>query len=170
VAAISTIVAAVGVGIAAAGTGAQMYASAQQAKAQKKSIAIQQKAEELREKQMNLDSMRKKREQIRQAQVAQAQALSTATNQGAQASSGLEGAMGQISGQSGVNVLGINQNQELGAAMFQNNRDLLASRGREADAGTLGIAAQGLSSLGGAMVKNSGTIGKIGEYYGWGKA
>jgi hypothetical protein len=44
-----------------------------------------------------------------------------ATGAGAQFGSGLQGAYGQISGQSGVNLLGIRQNLELGRNIFDIN-------------------------------------------------
>ena len=53
------------------------------------------KAEKLRERQMRLEAMRKKRELIREGQVARAEALSNATAQGAASSTGLFGGYGQ---------------------------------------------------------------------------
>lgn len=165
----STIIAAIGIAASVAGTAIAFKSSQQQAKAQKQMIAAQQRAEQQRELQMNLDATRKKREVIRQAQVARANALSTGAAQGAGESSSLEGAFGGISGQSGVNMLGISQNQEIGGKIFAANRDVGAAQGKMADAQSFGAMGSGLSSLGGALVKNSDTIGKIGTYFGGGK-
>lgn len=73
---------------------------------------------ELRRKQMNLDANRRKRDIIRQSQIATANAEAAASNSGALRSSGVEGARASISGQSGVNFLGVSQNQEIGNIMF----------------------------------------------------
>lgn len=73
---------------------------------------------ELRRQQMNLDANRRKRDIIRQSQVATANAEAAAANSGALNSSGIEGARGSISGQAGVNFLGVSQNQEIGNKMF----------------------------------------------------
>jgi len=168
--ALSTIIAGIGVGISAAATAGQFHASAQQAGAQKQAIAAQQEAERQRQIAMNLDAARKQREISRQAQVARAQALATTTSQGASQGSGLEGAYGAISGQSGVNQTGVTKNLEIGNNIFAANAAVGAARSAEADAGAEASLFGGISSLGGSLVKNSGTLGKIGEYAGLGKA
>jgi len=73
----------------------------------------------LRQRQMNLDATRRKRDIIRQAQVATANAEAMASSSGALTSSGIEGARAGISGQEGVNYLGVSQNQEIGNKMFK---------------------------------------------------
>lgn len=168
--AISSIIAGIGLAVSAIGTAGGLYASQQQAQGQKKALAAQAEAERQRQIAMNLDAQRKKREIARQAQVARAQALATTTSQGASQGSGLEGAYGAISGQTGVNQLGVSQNQQIGNNIFAANRALGAANGDIADAQSMGHMFEGLSSLGNGLVKNSGQIGKIGEYYGLGKA
>jgi hypothetical protein len=81
----------------------------------------------LRQQQMNLDAQRRKRDIIRSAQVAAANAEAAANASGAGVSSGVEGARASISGQAGVNILGVSQNQEIGNQMFalDNQRALL---------------------------------------------
>lgn len=162
--AVSSIIAAVGVAAGIAGTATSYVSQREAASAQKKVIAAQNVAEATRKQQMDLDATRKKREIIRQAQVARAAAISTANAQGAGDTSALEGAQGAISGQSGVNLTGVAQNQELGSRIFDANAAVGAGRAQEAAAGSLGAAGSGISSLGGALVKNAGTIAKIG---GW---
>lgn len=167
---LSTIIAAIGVAAAVAGVGATIYASQQQASAQKKAIAAQQQAEAARKRAMELDAQRQRRQQIREAQVKRYQALAIANAQGAQGGSGIEGAYGQISGQSGTNILGINQNEELGGRIFDANAAKGQADMQYASAGGIAGAGAGLSSLGGALVKNSGTIGQIGTYFSGGYA
>jgi len=169
-AAISTIIAGIGVAVSAASAAGGFQASQQQAKAQQRSLALQQEIEQKRRLAMNLDAARKNREISRQAQVARAQALATTTAQGASQGSGLEGAYGAISGQSAVNTKGVNQNQEIGNNIFDANAQIGIASADMASAQSSGAMFQGLGTLGGALVKNSGTIGKIGEYAGLGRA
>jgi len=160
----STIIAAIGVAAGIAGTAVSYAGQQQAASAQKKVLASQQAAEASRQTQMNLDATRKKREILRQAQIARAAAVSTANAQGAGDTSALEGAQGAIAGQSGVNLTGVAQNQELGNNIFAANAQTGAARIQEAGAGALSAAGSGISSLGGALVKYSGTIAKIGAW------
>src|SRR6267154_399541 len=56
--------------------------------------------------QMKLNARRAQTEVIRNAQSARSMALASATGQGAQFGSGLQGGYGQIQGRSGTNLLG----------------------------------------------------------------
>lgn len=149
-AAISSIVAAVGVAAGIAGTVTQMRAA-------KKSEAAQKRAEALREAQMNLESRREKRSVARQAMIARASAVSNAEAQGGMGGSGLEGGLAQITAQAGTVRAASDQNLQLGNGMFAANRDI-------ASANSMAAFGSGISSLGGALVSNSETIGRIGGY------
>lgn len=153
----STLIAAAGLGLGAVGA-YQQYKAGQ---GQEKVIAAEQQANAVRNQQMTLDAMRRKRDVIRQAQVAQAQATSVASAQGAGQSSGVAGANASISGQSGVNLQGINQNEQIGNQLFAINNQRAEGLMEANNASSLGA---GLSSLGGAMMKNSGTIASVGQY------
>lgn len=162
----STIIAAVGAAAAVAGTIGSVYMSQQQASSARKSQRIAQEQENIRQRQMNLDAIRKKREIIRQQQMAMAQAQSTAVGQGADSGSALEGAYGSISGQSGVNLQGVNINQSMGNEMFALNRRGTQIGNQASAAGTAAAGFSGLSSLGDSIVKNSETISRVGTYFG----
>lgn len=145
---IELIIGAIGLGISAAGTIAQYQGQQKQAKAAKRS-------EQLREKQMNLDATRQRRQAIRQAILARSQALTSGANQGAGVgSSGVQGAIGQATNTEAQSVLGVNQNQSIGGGIFSANRDYAAG-------GTMAATGQGISSLGGALFNNAGTITRI---------
>lgn len=160
----STIIAAVGVAASIAGTVVAYQGAQKQAKAQKQALAAQQRAENIREQQMEVDATRKRRQMIREQQVARAQALQTSVNQGADSSSVLGGVYGGIGGQTGVNVLGVEQNREMGRGIFSANRDATAANIRGAAGASQAAMGNAISSLGGALVSNSGTIGRIGTY------
>lgn len=163
-AAFTSIVAAIGLGLSAASVGTQVYSMSQQAKVQKEMASKQREAEAVRQQQMNLESMRRKREMIRQANAASSMAVASATNQGGGESSGLAGALSTVSGRAGVGVLAGNQNQELGGKMFDINSQMATLQGERAGYEGMAGMASGIGSLGGAMIKNSETIGKVGTY------
>lgn len=77
----------------------------------------------IRQAQMNLDAERRKRDVIRNAQVAQANATAIAYNQGAGNSSALAGAKSGITSQANTMKVGIEQNQELGNSLFDNKNN-----------------------------------------------
>lgn len=82
---------------------------------------------------MELDARRQQLEVIRNQQRGRALALTNATAQGASKGSGLQGGYGQVSGQSGVNALGIQQNLEIGRNIFGLNTGISNSRIAEND-------------------------------------
>lgn len=149
---VETIIAGIGLVLGAVGTGVQVKAANDASEASKR-------AENLREQQMNLEAARQRRQVVRNALKARSMALNSATNQGASRGSGLQGGYGQIGSEAGGNILGINQGTAIGAGIFETNRDA-------AGAAALASFGQGLGSLGGALVNNSETIGKIATYAG----
>jgi hypothetical protein len=162
--------AAVGVGLQAVGAYNSYEAAKDQAEASKQAAAasmriagFERDIEAKKFRAMELDASRRSLEQVRQAQRARALALSIGTAQGAGKGSGLEGAFGQISGQSGVNQLGIFQNLELGRNIFDLNAQISQQKmfiadaqGRAADAGTQAALGAGLSSVGSSLINVAG--------------
>lgn len=149
-AAITAIVAAVGVAASVAGTVMGVVA-------QNKQAGAQEKAEKLREQQMNLEAERKQRQIRREQIIARSQAVSNATAQGAGEGTGLQGAFGQISQVAGSQSVATEQNRQIGAGIFQANAE-------GARAGGMAATAQGINSLGGAIISNYGTFGRVGQY------
>lgn len=149
-AAFSSIIAGAGLALGAAGTAIQF---AGQRQAQKGA----DRAEAIRRAQMEIESQRERRGIIRQAVQARAAALSNATAQGAAEGSGLSGGLSQITSQAGQASTASFQNQGLGVNMFNANRQISSGQS-QASFGS------GLSSLGGGLVNNSQTIGRLGNY------
>lgn len=135
-AALSTIIAGIGVAGGLAGTFIQ--------------YSGQKKAEEAQQRMADLEARRQTREQYRQAQIARAQALSAGVAGNAQTSSSVQGGMGSASSQAAYNVQGIQNSREIGRQISAGNQ--MANMGAM------------VSSLGGAVVNMSGTLGRIGEY------
>lgn len=151
-AAFSTIIGAIGVAAGIAG-GVVQYAG------QQKAAKAQERAEKLREQQMNLDAARQRREIARKALQARSQAVAAGVNQGAQFGSGLAGGTAQISSSANQGILGVNQNQEIGAGIFAQNY-------QEYKGNSMASMGSGISSFGGMLVQNQEMLGRIGTYFG----
>ncbi len=149
-AALSTVIAGIGLAVGAAGAVTSTIGSMQASAASKR-------AEKLRETQMNLEAARQRRQVIREGLRARAMALTSATAQGAGSGSGLQGGYGQVGQRVGENMVGINQGTEIGAGIFQANRDGYSAQ-------SLVSFGNGLSSLGGALIDNAPTISRVGTY------
>lgn len=147
---ISGAAGAIGTAATVAGIGLQ-YAG--QVEAQKGA----DRAEKLREAQANIEETRARRNIVRQSIAARSEALTNATSQGAAQGSGLAGGFGQIQGETGGAATANAQNGQIGGQMFAANRQI--SRGQ-----TLAATGSGVSSLGGALVKNQNEIGRLGAY------
>lgn len=163
-------------------------AAAQQAAVYNKNILNDElQQENVRRQAMELDAKRNSLQVVRQSQQARAMAIASATSQGAgffgnnQASSGLFGGLGQISGDTNFNLLGINQNLQAGRKMFDINADI--NQQKIGLAGTQSQMAQGqgqvsmgqgtsamgsgFMSLGGSMVSAASTFANLsGTYFG----
>lgn len=167
-------------GIAAVGAGSSilggLFGSAHNSNTNQSWYAIANgmldiQANQLRQKQMNLDAERRKRDIIRNAQVATAKAENAAANSGALNSSGIEGARAGISGQAGVNYLGVAQNQEIGNAMFglENSRaqqGMLAGYQRGSQKANMWDM---ISGVGGGLQGQNGEFASKIVNWGWGK-
>lgn len=140
----------IGLFLSAAGTATTVHNQQKSADAQQDAIEAQRRTAEL-------DRIRRVRELVRQQNLARSMALTTTTAQGASLGSGLEGAYGQISGRMGVNELGINQNYLLGQNIF-------SARAAQSSAEYGAALGQGLTTLGGAVLRNVDTLNRFGTY------
>lgn len=146
------------------GTAAGLAGTALQFSGQQKAASAAEQAERLRQSQMNMEAIRQRRAAVRQSIVARGAAVSNATNQGAGDGSGLQGGIAQIGGQKGNNLTGIDNGVQLGNGMFQANAAQAAGQ-------TQSSFGSGISSLGGALVKNQEAIGRVGaNMFGFGAA
>lgn len=137
-------------------------AAEKQNQLQKQDIALQQQVEGQRRQAMELDAQRKSMEVFRNNQRARAMGLQAATSQGAQFGSGLQGAYGQIRGQTGVNELGISQNLEIGRNIFDTNSQISGVKQQMAENNQDSQFASGLTSLGGSLFGASKSLNNLG--------
>lgn len=165
-AAISSFVLAGAAAASAVGTYTQYSAAKNQGAIQQQMIAEEQKQEELRRRQMELDARRRQMEILRQQQRTRALAQATAVSQGAQGGSGIQGGLAQIAGQSGNNLLGVNQGLSLGQDMFASNANLSNLRMSYADAGTDAALGRGISGISNTLFQLSGPLGRMSRGFG----
>src|SRR6185436_463164 len=125
--------------------------------------------EDQRRKAMELQAHRQSVEILRANQRARSSAINNATNQGANLGTGLQGGLSQIEGQGLFNLAGVQQNLQIGEAMFDINKDITAKKqqiaqyqGQLAQVQGKSATDQGIASLGGAFMKAGPTIGSIG--------
>lgn len=114
----------IGLGAAAFGGFSSSQAAQKSAAAQQQIIQLEQQVQEQHRQAMELNSRRAQMEVLRNNQRARSMALNSATNQGAQFGSGLQGGYGEIGGESGTNMLGINQNLEIGRNIFSDMQQI----------------------------------------------
>lgn len=151
----------IGMGLSALGVGTSFFGSLMGNDANQDLVSAQQKAEKLRYQQMQADAERKRRQAIRQGIIQQHQAVSNTVLQGAGESSGAYGAAGQVNQEVGWNVAGVNIAEHFGKGIYEANQQALAAKGEIANAETIKSFGSGLSSLGGAMLGNMGTINSL---------
>ena len=150
-----------GLGLTAVGTFMGMGAASDYNVAQKKDIQLEQQVEGQRKQAAQLKYERDSMEVFRNNQRARAQGLEAATSQGAQFGSGLQGAYGQIRGQTGYNLLGINQNKEIGDNVFGLNAQISNTKIDMANSQKDQQLAQGITSLGSSIFGSSKALGNI---------
>ncbi len=166
--AVSSFIAVAAVGATAAGSYNQ-YSAAKKTSKANQAIADQEAQQEaIRKRAAELDAKRRQLEIVRNQQRARSLALSSATNQGAAAGSGLQGGYGQIAGDTGTNLLGVTQNLGLSSQIFDSNAAISQQRRNIAGYSAQAAFGQGLSSLGGAVLNNLGTINSLSKGFGSG--
>ncbi len=118
----------------------------------------------LRRRQMNLDAMRRKRDIIRQAQIATARSESAAANQGALFSSPVEGARASVSGEAGVQTLGISQNQEIGNSLFDLANQKAMIDFQMSKQSNKVSSSEKFNAIGNTLSKNQDTLSKVANF------
>lgn len=158
-----TIMAVGGLALNLFGSAKASSAASAYAQTQANVAGLESQVNDQRKAAMEVDARRRQLEIVRNNQRARSMAQTTATAQGAQFGSGLQGAYGGITGQSETNLLGVNQNLEIGRNIF--GLDTKISEQRVAAAGFQGQQStdQGIASMGSAMMGSAGTLGKIGQ-------
>lgn len=155
-----------------AATGALIYGRVEAAQGQKRLEAAQAeqtkasiRAERARERQAQLEASRRRREIVRN--LIRNRALSTArvTAQGAGLdSSGFAGATAQGFNTAGNQTVAVNQNAELSSEVFSANEQFAQAGGRANQARSDISAGQSIAQSGDQLIRNLGTIDRVGTY------
>lgn len=154
---------AVGIGLQIFGAFGASDVAAQQAEVEKQIAGDERRINAQKYRQMQLESQRMQLQQFRNIQRLRSQATAAAVNQGAQFGTGLQGGLAQISAQGTENVRNIRQNEEIGTNIFNINNAISDKKMKLAELGADMAEYQAWGSLGGALVKNAGTIGSLGQ-------
>jgi hypothetical protein len=152
--------AAAGIGLSIFG-GLKSYDAAKQQYGVTQQIqGLEMQAEAQRKQMMELNAKRMMTQNVRNTQRARSMALSTATGQGSQYGSATAGAYGQISGQSGVNLLGVSQQLGAGENLFGINKDIMGLRQQYTQLGSQSYTGQMMSNLGSTIGRTAPLIGR----------
>ncbi len=108
--------------------GYELQAADRSLEISRNTVQLEQDIQKQRGQAMELDARRKSLEVVRNQQRARALALTTATAQGAQGGSGLQGGYGQATGQAGTNLMGIQQNLQIGRNIQAFNQGISNNR------------------------------------------
>lgn len=158
----------IGLGISLFGTSQQVAGAKKQSAASQQIVQYEMQQDSVRRQAMEISARRQTMEVFRNTQRARSLALQNATNQGAQFGSGLQGGFGQISGQSGTNLVNINQNLEQGEQMFDLNAKISGQKIAYAAAGGQISQGSGLTALGGNISNSASAFGRLSQGFGGG--
>lgn len=160
-------------GLGAIGLGMQLFGGISSSEEAQKQAALSQQKFGLetqvnaqRKQAMELSANRQQMENYRNIQRARAQGTNAAVTQNAQLGSGLAGGNAQASDQGYFNSLGISQNLQIGRNIFGLNDQISGVNSQISSSQSSQATDQGIASLGGALVKGSGTISNIAGYGG----
>lgn len=163
---ISATIQAVGLGLQIFGGMKQSSIAHEQAGVSMDVASHEQQINSLKQQQTEMEAKRMQLQNIRNNQKARAMATASATNQGAQFGSGLQGGLADIDSQSLFNMQGVNQALWTSGQIFGQNNSISNDKMKMASLGADMSDAQGLSSLGGAMIKAGPTVGNIAGGFG----
>ena len=155
-------------GLGIVGLGLQIYGNMSAAENARKSSEVRQSIaneerniNEQKRTQMELSARRDSLQIYRNQQRQRAMATQAAVNQGASRGSGLQGGIAGVDAGSFFNLAGIDQNLQIGRNIFGINDRISGYKQQLASYESDAATDAGLASLGGSIMKSSGTIGQI---------
>jgi hypothetical protein len=118
-----------------------------------------------RHQEMILTAQRQQMQNIRNMQMARSMAVSSATNQGAQFGTGLQGGEAQIADQGANNMLDLNQNVRLANKVYSDQNQIDYFRMGISQLNSQIADDQGQMAMYGAIGQAAGPIGRIGANF-----
>lgn len=157
--AIGSVITAVGEAAPVIGTTAAIVGAGGQFYNTQQAVAASRRAERLRLEAFRAETLRKRREAIRQAQIANSLTAARATNQGVGLeSTAVAGGYSQTQGELGRNVSSLAENQRIGEGIFQANLDYATYTGNAQSFNQLG-------NLGATLLRLGPDITKVGQSF-----
>lgn len=141
--------------------GSSAYNESQQRIAQ-----LQMEQNNVRKQAMEVNARRQQTENLRNTQLQRSMAINSATAQGAQFGTGLQGGIAQVNNTGMWNNLGINQSLMSGRQMFALDDQINIQKQNAANAQTQMSMFQGMSSFGASLTGAAGTFGKMAQGFG----
>lgn len=160
---ISLAIGAVGLGMQIFGGLSAASNAQQQAKVSSDIAGQEQGINDAKQQAMETQSRRSQLENVRNNQRARAQAVQSATSQGAQFGTGLQGGLAQIQDQTLFNMQGNNQAVQTGHQINQFNGAISSDKMQLASLGGQAATDQGIASLGGALMKSGPMLGQLSQ-------
>lgn len=161
------------IGVGVLGLGLQAFGAFGAADSAKEAAAIskqmagkEQEINEQKKQQMHFEANRMQLQQYRNMQRLRAQGTAAAVSQGASSGSGLQGGLAATTSSGRTNIQGILGNLAFGDTIFGLNNDISGLKMQMADVQADQAESQAWASLGGSLVNNAGTIGKLGQNFG----
>jgi len=163
----------VSAGLSVLGIGAQLLGGNEQANIQKQiSAASKDKViqegliNDQKQQAMELSARRSQIKIIRNTQRARAMGQQAAVSQGAQFGSGYQGGQAQAQNQGAFNLLGVNNNLEIGENIFAINKNITADNAKIAGLGGDMADAQSLGNIGSMLSKSADPLSRLsGQLY-----
>lgn len=160
-------------GLGVIGLGLSLFGASEQAANAKAQAAVsmdiaQQELgiNEEKKKAMEINARRQQLEILRNTQRARAQSVNAAVSQGASLGSGLEGGLYDVQNQGAFNLLGVNSALATGRSIAGYNDMISQDKIKLAQLGGEAASAQGLTSIGGALMKAGPLIGPMTQGFG----
>lgn len=150
----------------AAGTGMSIFGSNQANDANQQIAQLQMQQNKVRQTAMEVSARRQQTENLRNTQLQRAMAINSATNQGAQFGTGLQGGIAQVQNQGMWNAVGIGQSLDAGRQMFALDDQVNIQKQNLSSAQTTMSTGQGISSLGSSVMGAAGGMSKMSQGFG----
>lgn len=144
-----------GLGLGIMGTMQGISAAKSSAQSGIAMAGLEQQVNDKRQQAMQVMARRQQMQVLRTNQQTQAQATAAATNQGAQFGSGLQGGLSGIRGQSASNLLGMDQQLDIGNQIFGLDAQISQQKMKQFQAQSDSAGAQGWTALGSSVLKSA---------------
>lgn len=163
-----TLMMGAGLIMSATGTGFSLFGSSQANEANQQIAQLQMQQNAVRKTAMEVSARRQQTENLRNTQLQRSMAINSATNQGAQFGTGLQGGLAQVQNTGMWNAVGIGQSLDAGRQMFALDDQINTQKQNLSSAQTTMATGQGISSMGSSLMGAAGKFGQMSQGFGGG--